>query len=198
MKSILLALLVLNLSSCVQVEVTDTSVKPEEAVAGSGKDDDGRSVASLGMDVAMPAVKNYHQINNTYSQLTGVSTAEPEILNTFNSIKVQLPTTNDPKSVNGFNQIAFLRLAFAYCDSYVSKRGSDLLSKTNEGVVQDLLDNFLYLDLAANPKDRAFKEGLVSIANNEDGFLPAGSNMKERAAKMVCSSILASAYVTTI
>ncbi len=146
----------------------------------------------------MPAVKNYHQINNTYSQLTGVSTADPAVLDTFNSIKVQLPTTNDPKSVNGFNQIAFLRLAFVYCDSYVSERGNELLSKSNEEIVQDLLDNFVYLDLAGNPKDRAFKDGLVSIANNEDGFLPAGSNMKERAAKMVCASILASAYVTTI
>ena len=197
MKRLMLALLVLNLSSCVQVEVTDTSVKPEDAVAGSSKGD-GREVASLGMDVAMPAVKNYHQINNTYSQLTGVSTADSDVLSTFNSIKVQLPTTNDPKSVNGFNQIAFLRLAFVYCDKYVDSRGQELLSKSSEGITQDLIDKFIYLDLAGNPKDRAFKEGLLSIANNEDGFLPNGNNIKEESAKMVCTSLLASAYVTTI
>lgn len=197
MKRLMLALLVLNLSSCVQVEVTDTSVKPEDAVVGDGKGD-GREVASLGMDVAMPAVKNYHQINNTYSQLTGVSTADSDVLSTFNSIKVQLPTTNDPKSINGFNQIAFLRLAFVYCDKYIDARGSELLSKGNEAIVQDLIDEFIYLDAVKNPKDREFKEGLISIINNEDNFLPAGPNMKERASKMVCASLLASAYVTTI
>ncbi len=46
MKSLLIALTLLILSSCVQVEVTDTSIKPEES-AVSGSEQGGRKSSRL-------------------------------------------------------------------------------------------------------------------------------------------------------
>lgn len=194
MKTISSIIFLLVLSSCVSVEVADTTVENVSTDASGGSTGD-RGAASGSRP---PAIKNFHQINNTYAQLTGVSAGNSDVLDEFNAIKTQLPSSNDASAANGFNQVAYLRLAFAYCDKYIGNRSSELGGMSEDAIVKDLLDKFVYLDLAKNLGDMNFYNEVLSIVKNEDGLLPGGSGLKLRAARVGCASILASSYVTTL
>lgn len=64
-------------------------------------------------------VKNFEQILNTMSELTGVSKADPQIRNTYNSVVDQLPTGNSIKSFQSANQVAIIKLAAEFCNELV-------------------------------------------------------------------------------
>ncbi|MBD66907.1 MAG: hypothetical protein CME62_17020 [Halobacteriovoraceae bacterium] len=174
-------------SSCIEI-VTPVTTPP-----ATDDDDGGHSVA----------VKNYLQINNTYSSLTGIPTdfkdqgKNVDIKATFDAIVMQLPSSSNPESLNGFNQIAQARLGFAYCDAYMNKNyNSQYASLTNSQIAQKLLDSFLDVDPVANTAHMDFKNEVLAILNNSDSLL--STNDKQRLSKMACGAILASAYVTLI
>ena len=64
-------------------------------------------------------IKNFEQINDTMSVLTGVSKMDNDIRNTFSDLEVQLPTDNSVKSFLAANQVAITKLAAEYCDALV-------------------------------------------------------------------------------
>jgi hypothetical protein len=64
-------------------------------------------------------VKNYEQILMTMASLTGVSIEDRQIRDTYNSVKDQLPTSNDIKSFQSANQVAIVKLAAEFCNELV-------------------------------------------------------------------------------
>lgn len=64
-------------------------------------------------------LKNFEQINDTMSVLTGVSKMDNEVRSTFNELETQLPTDNSVKSFLAANQVAITKLAAEYCDALV-------------------------------------------------------------------------------
>jgi hypothetical protein len=64
-------------------------------------------------------VKNFEQINNTMSTLTGVPTTDATIANVYNDIAIQLPSDNNVKNFLPSMQVAITKLATEYCDRTV-------------------------------------------------------------------------------
>ena len=163
-KQALLYSLVMAVSfSCIEPE------KPEAISSGE--------VPAQGANAPIPdasgptpiAAKNYKQFNNTLSKKTGVSTSQTTVLSEYNAILMQLPTTSDPTSLNGFNQIAQSRLAFAYCDAYMDdKYDSDYKSLSDADLIKLLLNNMIDVDLVNNESHQALYAHLMSIMSDED------------------------------
>lgn len=73
-------------------------------------------VQSAEIDVG---VKNFEQINETMSVLTGVDASNNAVRNVFRGLEVQLPTDNSVKSFLAANQVAVTKLAAEYCHALV-------------------------------------------------------------------------------
>ncbi len=64
-------------------------------------------------------VKNFEQVLETMSVLTGVDANTNAINNTYEDLKTQLPTNNDIKTFLPAHQVAVTKLAAEYCDELV-------------------------------------------------------------------------------
>lgn len=143
------------------------------------------------------STKNFLQINNTYSTLTGVSTGE---VNTeYEILKTQLPSTSDPNSLNGFNLIASTRLAFLYCDKYIDKR-DDLAGMSISEGSRNLIESFVDADVDNNEDHKSLYDNVLAIMNDDDELINE-SNQEDKKIKLLklsCAAVLASSYVTLL
>ncbi len=64
-------------------------------------------------------IKNFDQINNTMSELTGVLPNDANIQRVYTEVEVQLPTDNNIRSFLPAQQVAITKLATEYCNSLV-------------------------------------------------------------------------------
>lgn len=64
-------------------------------------------------------VKNGEQIFSTFSALTGVPMTQTNVRDLYNSIRSQLPASNDAASFSPANQIAIGKLAVEFCDRMI-------------------------------------------------------------------------------
>lgn len=64
-------------------------------------------------------VRDFAEINNTMSRVTGVPVANAVVSNTYQNVIQQLPTNNDPYSFVSAQQVGILRLSLDYCDQMV-------------------------------------------------------------------------------
>ncbi len=158
-------------------------------------------------------VKNFEQINNTMSALTGVPTTDTTISSVYNDIAVQLPSDNNVKNFLPSMQVAITKLATEYCDktvetdAYRSKIWTTInfgqgptqtLTATNKtSLINQTVDHFL------GPIDQASidqsKTELLSLYDT----LIAGESMTSSATtkkvvKGLCVATLGSAYVTLL
>lgn len=143
------------------------------------------------------AAKNFAQINNTYASLTGVSAGD--VSTEYGLIKMQLPASSNPRSLNGFNQIASSRLAFAYCNPYIDGRADlDLLS--NEDAIKNLLNSFIDVNPEKNSDHKKMFTQLEAIMSDEDSLINDNNadRKRKKLLKLTCTAILASSYVTLI
>lgn len=193
-KQALLYSLVLAVSvSCIEPE------KPAESVEGSGSKAPTGPIVVQNSAPTVIAAKNYLQINNTFSKKTGISTSHPDVISEYNAILMQLPTTSDPTSLNGFNQIAQTRLAFAYCNEYVDEKWSDYSSLSNGDAIKLLLDNMVDVDVEGNTAHGQLFSNLMAIMSDEDNLLTGtASSNKEELFKMSCAALLSSSYVSML
>lgn len=159
-------------------------------------------------------IKNFEQINATMSVLTGVSSMNNAIRNTYNDLEVQLPTSNNVKSFLSANQVAITKLAAEYCDALVNSStlrqniwpgfnfgGTPNAVLNNNGqknaVINQTLNGFWGSNVGG---DRStFQLELLSLFND----LLAGENLGNAATtrttiKGVCTAALASAPVTLL
>ncbi|MBT4791201.1 MAG: hypothetical protein HON90_06490 [Halobacteriovoraceae bacterium] len=181
--TLLLFLTIFTLVSCLDPEPNEKMTKASDSA--------GERIETAIPEASGVGAKNFAQINNTYASLTGVPmggvSAEYEL------IKMQLPSTNSLESLNGFNQIASARLAFAYCNPYIDER-SDLEAMSNSNAIDNLLNGFLDLDTVNNVDHQTMKSELNAILSNTDNLVASGN--KTRLLKLTCTAILASTYVT--
>ena len=189
MKKSILALLILNftLFSCIE---------PEPIKSSSKKSGDRDSSEASAVDSSGIAAKNFAQINNTFSSLTGISAGD--VAGEYALIQMQLPSSSNPEALNGFNQIASTRLAFAYCDPYIDGR-SDLVAMSNDAAIDNLVDGFIDVS-RSNPDHQVLYNNLSAIMNDEDSLINDGNanSKKTKLLKLSCTAILASSYVTLI
>lgn len=143
------------------------------------------------------AAKNFLQINNTFSSLTGVSAGD--VASEYELVKMQLPSSSNPESLNGFNQIASTRLAFLYCDPYIDGR-SDLGSMSNEQASRNLIEGFIDADIEGNSDHQNLYQNVLAIMNDDDSLIDENnqSEKKQKLLKLSCTALLSSSYVTLL
>lgn len=143
------------------------------------------------------AAKNFAQINNTFATLTGIPMGD--ISAEYELIKMQLPSTGSLESLNGFNQIASTRLAFAYCDGFIDLR-PDLSAMENDIAVTNLIDGFIDINPSTNDEHKIMFNELMAVMNNDDSLINDNNaaNRKVKLLKLSCTAILTSSYVTLI
>lgn len=157
-------------------------------------------------------IKNFEQINETMSVLTGVSTGANAINNTYNELEVQLPTSNSIKSFLSANQVAITKLAAEYCDQLVNSGplrgavwpgfnfgGTPNQELNNDAkrsaIINQTLDKFWGPSVGGNRTTSQLE--MLSLVND----LLAGENLNsatttQTTLKGVCTAALASAQVT--
>jgi len=181
--------------------VSFSCVEPEKstAVKGGGPEILSGPIVVQSSASTPISAKNYLQINNTYSKKTGIATSNDNVRSEYNAIIMQLPTTSDPASLNGFNQIAQTRLAFAYCDEYAQQNWSDYSSLSNGDAIKLLLDNMVDVDVANNEAHGELYAEMMAIMSDEDNLLTGeASSNKEKLFKMTCAALLSSSYVAML
>lgn len=192
MKTLGLSLTMVLMFSCIEPDNADNIKKEKKKGEVSLKS--AQTTSDL-------AIKNFLQVNNTYSKLTGISPNEGDILDEYQAIQLQLPSSTDPKTLNGFNQIASTRLAFAYCNEYIDANEDDYnLSSTenNRTELISLSQKFVDFDFNNNNDHKTFLTNLEAILSDEDELVNDANaeRKKKKLLKMSCAAILSSTYVT--
>lgn len=187
------------LTACVEPETLEETADGSDNIHTSG----GlvTNTASAGI-----AAKNFTQINLTYSNLTGVPTYTESVLEEYKAIELQLPSSTDPVSLNGFNQLSSTRLAFAYCDVYMDKPDVMAQYPTSDAVTnaKTIINSFADLDFEKNTIHQTFLNEVVAILGNKgvDGegndVQLLQTNNKNRLLKLGCAAVLSSSYLTLI
>jgi len=75
---------------------------------------------ALGPTVGDVGVRTFAEVNSTLSVLTGVPTAQPSVLSTYQSVQQQLPTVPALESFSSANQVGVAQIAIQYCNVMVN------------------------------------------------------------------------------
>lgn len=187
LKNIALLTLTFSLTSCfLEPDKISESKRKTKSSNFSGK-----------VEPSSIAAKNFLQINNTFSSLTGVPAGN--VASEYEALKMQLPSTSNPESLNGFNQIASTRLGFLYCDEYIDGR-TDLTSLTNEQASRNLIEGFIDADIENNEEHSNLYSNVLAIMNDEDNLIDDNDDNRKKVKllKLSCTALLASSYVTLL
>lgn len=159
-------------------------------------------------------VKNFDQINNTFSALTGISVNQNNVRNLYEDVSTQLPTENDVKSFLGSSQVAIAKLASEYCDRLV--RDGNLRSQVwpmvnfgrtpasefnnvkKDQIVNQTIDHFW--SVAENNADRPqnFQELRILFDDLLMGENLNSTTTTRNTMMGICTAALASAHVTLL
>lgn len=157
-------------------------------------------------------IKNFNQINMSFSKLTGVPRSRQNVSDVMGQILNQLPADNDLNSFTPFHQISITRLAFTYCEIFVDQdaefNGLNYSTISSQEITDRLISRFL--DDAPDDQPEKYdilKDELLSTLNNEpdpsagplvDSVGVRSDILKRRLTKMACSLTLSSSFVTLI
>ena len=147
-------------------------------------------------------LRTFGEINATMASVTGVSMTQPDVSNTFNTVKQQLPTV---ENVNGFlsaHQMGVTQLAIEYCNALVEDTslrssyfpGLDFTAAPGVAladrslVIDPLLARMVGTGLSSQPADAAMRSELESLITT----ISASGNTPT-AVKATCAAVLASA-----
>lgn len=152
-------------------------------------------------------VRTFDEINATMASLTGVSPTRPEVQNTFNNIRQQLPAIPNIEAFLTSHQIAITQLAIEYCSALVSDAtlrtsyfprfsfsGSGFDGTQRNALIAPLLTRIIGTDLNSQPEIRDELEGLIdTLAGSCSGS--CSGPQTEVIAKASCAATLGSAAV---
>lgn len=156
-------------------------------------------------------VKNFEQINQSMSVLTGIPTNNTNVQTVYNDIVIQLPTDNNIKNFLPSMQVAITKLATEYCDrlievgtmkatiwpaiNFTQTPMQTLTTANRTNMINQTIDHFL------GPIDGTSKDEAKVELNTLYDDLIAGESLTNSATtkkvvKGLCTAVLSSAYVT--
>lgn len=158
-------------------------------------------------------MRTFDEINNSMSQITGVSTTENNVNATFTTIKQQLPTV---ESIEGFlsaHQVAVSQLAIEYCNALVESSplrsaffpGFDFNASASSAfdttperdlLIDPLINKGLGVNLTSQPSTASVKTELNNLIDRLTAC--GGSCAADRTkavAKASCAAVIGSAGV---
>ncbi|GAB1258590.1 hypothetical protein NBRC116494_30920 [Aurantivibrio plasticivorans] len=168
-------------------------------------------------DVALPVysykqseigLKHFYEINEMFSSLTGVSKDNALVAGKFDTLKTQLPSSEDPVAFSTTQQMGITQLAAAYCEALTASTSlrtafwpslnfGQALNTQRNAVLDPMLEKFssqTFMDtttLATQPDP-------TDMAATVDTLLAelstaANASETDSAALAVCTSVFASA-----
>lgn len=183
---------------------------------GSGEFEEtgATEVARLVTDVG---IKDFESIYMTFQVLTGIeSQNDSTVRSSYNDLQSQLPTDTSVKNFLTANQIAIIKLASTFCDrlfsssSYyngffnnfsVTSSPQNVLDTQNKKLimVQDFINRFWGQNVQPYSVEETAKIEMINLIDDLlVGESMTSSNTTRLVAKGVCTSMLASAPVTTL
>ena len=164
---------------------------------------DGAAASDIGL-------RTFEEINATMSSVTGISSQQPEVKNTFQTIRQQLPTV---EGIDGFlsaHQVAVAQLSIEYCNALVddaaaragyfpgfnfaAPAGSAFDATGRSQIIGPLMARVVGTGLASQPNPAAMETELNSLISRLTacgGSCPAGRT--ETVVKAVCAGVVGSA-----
>ncbi|HTO71868.1 MAG TPA: LamG-like jellyroll fold domain-containing protein [Myxococcota bacterium] len=160
-------------------------------------------------------VRDFAEINNTMSKVTGVATSNTTVSGTYSDVIQQLPTNNDPYSFVSAQQVGIARLSLDYCDQMVENTAlrnaffgagsfdftatGDVAFNTQakrDAIINPLVDNIVGKTLADQPDQTDIRPVLNTLFDQLTNGCTAAtctSTFTKNAVKGVCSAVLSSA-----
>lgn len=162
-------------------------------------------------------VRTFDEINATMSAVTGVSTEEPFVDSTFQSLRQSLPAIEDPAAFLSSHQVAVAQLAIEYCHALIEDQGTILTAVYFPGfdfdaapavafgnraaLITPLIDNIIGIGLATQPAAADVENELgynlfdpfTQRPENLIDRLIAGGTDTRSIAKGACAAVLGSA-----
>lgn len=156
-------------------------------------------------------VKNFEQINQTMSVLTGIPTNNTNVATVYNDIVIQLPTDNNIKNFLPSMQVAITKLGTEYCDRLIeigtlkttiwpsinfAQTPTQTLTAANRvTLINQTVEHFL------GPIDGTSKDEAKTELNTLYDDLIAGESLTtsattKKVVKGLCTAVLSSAYIT--
>ena len=155
-------------------------------------------------------LKTFDEINESMSKMTGVATTNPAVLDTYTTVKQQLPTVETIKGFLSSHQMAVTQMAIQYCDALVKNGqlraemfpGFDFSAPANTAfdhggrslVTGPLLSRFVGSNLASQPGVTDVETELNNLMDRLtscDAGCPA--DRTETVVKASCAAVLGSA-----
>lgn len=158
-------------------------------------------------------VKNFEQINNTMSALTGVPITDSAIVTVYNDISIQLPTDNNVKNFLPSMQVAITKLATEYCDRTVETDAyrvkiwpsvnfavgpSTTFTATNKTTMINQTVEKFFGPIEQAEIDKVKTELLALYDSLNAGESQTSSATTKKIVKGLCTASLSSAYITLL
>lgn len=149
-------------------------------------------------------IRNFSQLNDTMSELTGVDPNESAVLATYAEIRDSLPPTSDLLSFGPTQQIAIQRLAASYCGAVVNNGarcdgffGNCAVDGNNKDQVADsLYDRLIGDNIALQPQRADVTSEVVRMIDDLGCANGCNGAEGELVLQATCAAVLSSAAVT--
>lgn len=208
----LLAIVVGTFTHCVQNNPIGGSSSSSRSPSGSSSQTQTpeQVLNTAQVEVGM---RNFEQINYTFSELTGVPVSTNAINTTYNAVEPTLPTGNEVKVLQSSNQVAITRLAAEYCNQLATNGTFAANKDTIFGVgVFNQAPNVIDRQTLVNKVTNAFwGAGVIDQVELDSARMmllelfddivtmdtnPTATATTSKAIRGVCTAALSSAYVT--
>lgn len=155
-------------------------------------------------------LKTFDEVNVSMSKVTGIPTTQPAVVDTFTTVKQQLPTVTDIEGFLSSHQMAITQMAIQYCDALVSDidkrgdffRGFDFDESAGTAfddagralIKTPLMERFVGTSLSSQPADADIEtelDALIGRLTTCGGSCPTGRT--ETVVKASCAAVLGSA-----
>lgn len=211
---ILLTIVVASFTHCVQNAPVggSSSSSSSRSPSGTPAQTPEQVINTAQVDVGL---KNFEQINYTFSELTGIPVTNGTISSTYNAVESTLPTENEIKVLQSSNQVAITRLAAEYCNQIGNTAGANRDIIFGANVFTTTSNNVNIMDVVTRITNQFWGgSGIVPAAELTDArndlldlyadilAMDTGTQnttaLTSKGVKAVCTAALSSAYVTVM
>ena len=155
-------------------------------------------------------IKTFDEISASMSAVTGMPTSHPDVLDTFTTIRQQLPSVADVEGFLSSQQMAVTQLAIEYCNALVEDTSQRAIffpafnflavpavaldSAGRDALLDPLLDSVLCINLISQPDRNLVRAELDTLAVN---LAASGGDVErtETIVKATCAAVLGSGAI---
>ncbi len=181
-----------------------------KSTVSSNIDGGAGSLAGINFDLLVSGVgmRDFKTVNSTYSVLTGVPTANTNIVNAYNGASSTLLGSMDIKQFNGPEEVAKIKLSSEYCNEAITANnttlypglvlGTAVLANFSDAQRRDVATSLLRNLASEKVPASASVDVLVKLSYDlGQGLASSNANLKAVLVGM-CTAVLASGKVSII